>query len=88
MIKIYSTSWCPSCVYAKKLLDDLKESYEEINIEEEGMSRNDLHDLTGAMTVPQIVINGKSIGGFDNLVALNQSGELKEILKWNLLMRK
>ena len=88
MIKIYSTSWWPSCTTAKKLLDGKGLSYEEINIEEEGMSRNDLHDLTGAMTVPQIVINGKSIGGFNNLVALNQSGELKELLKWNLLMKK
>ena len=68
MIKIYSTTWCSSCVTAKQLLDELKYEYKEINIEEKGMSREDLKQLTGGITVPQIVVNGKSIGGFENLV--------------------
>jgi len=85
MIKIYSTSWCASCVAAKKLLDELKQSNEEINIEEENMSRNDLMKITGGMSVPQIVINGKTIGGFDKLLELTQNGTFEEILKsWNL----
>ena len=85
MIKIYSTSWCASCVAAKKLLDELKQSYEEINIEEENMSRDDLMKITGGMSFPQIVINGKTIGGFDKLLELTQNGTFEEILKpWNL----
>ena len=81
MIKIYSTTWCPSCITAKQLLDKLGYQYEEINIEEQEMSREDLKNITGGMTVPQIMINGKSIGGFDSLVKLNQSGELKKMLR-------
>jgi len=50
-------------------------SYEEINIEEIDMSREQLAELTGGMTVPQIVVNGTNIGGFDKLMILSQSGE-------------
>ena len=80
MIKIYSTSWCPSCNSAKQLLASKGLEYEEINIEEIGMSREELAQLTGGMTVPQIVINDINIGGFDKLVAMNQSGELQKIM--------
>ena len=77
MIKIYSTSWWGPCKAAKQLLDDKGLSYEEINIEEAGISRGDLVKLTGGYTVPQIIINDKSIGGFDQLLILNQEGKLK-----------
>ena len=76
MIKIYSTNWWGSCISAKKLLDDKGLSYEEINIEEAGMTREDLAELTGGHTVPQIVINDEIIGGFDKLLRLNQEGKL------------
>ena len=81
MIKIYSTTWCPSCVSAKSLLDSKGLKFEEINIEEIGISRENLAEITGGHTVPQIIINGSSIGGYDQLVLLNQSGKLDEILK-------
>ena len=55
-------------------------SYEEINIEKENMSRDDLSTLTGGYTVPQIIINDNPIGGFNELLQLNQSGKLKELL--------
>lgn len=80
MIKIYSTSWCPSCNAAKQLLASKGLEYEEINIEEIGMSREELAKLTGGMTVPQIVVNENNIGGFDKLMMLSQSGELEKLL--------
>ena len=55
-------------------------SYEEINIEKEGLNRDDLSILTGGYTVPQIIINDNPIGGFNELLQLNQSGKLKELL--------
>ena len=79
-IKIYGTTWCPSCVSAKKFFDELGLDYEEINIEDNGMSREALEELTGGHTVPQIVINDNCIGGFSDLMMLNQAGELKNIL--------
>ena len=77
MIKIYSTSWWGPCKAAKQLLDDKGLSYKEINIEEIGISRDDLIKLTGGYTVPQIIINDKAIGGYNQLLILNQEGKLK-----------
>ena len=56
-------------------------SYENIDIEEQGLSREDLVKITGGHTVPQIIINDKAIGGFNELLQLNNSGKLKELLK-------
>ena len=81
MVKIYSTTWCPSCNLAKRIFDDRKVSYTEINIEEENISRENLKEITGGMTVPQIVIHGQCIGGYDQLFSLHQSGELDSLLK-------
>ena len=79
-ITIYSTTWCPSCVSAKKLLDEIGLPYNEINIENENISRDNLVKITGGSTVPQIVINEKTIGGFDSLLTLSQSGELDKMI--------
>ena len=76
MIKIYSTSWCGYCRNAKRLLDERGLSYDEIDIDEIGWSRDDLYDLTGGRTVPQIVINEKPVGGYDDLLKLDREGKL------------
>ena len=81
MIKIYSTTWCGPCASAKRLLDELGQTYQEIDIEEKGISRQDLQQITGGSTVPQIIINGNSIGGFDSLLKMSQDGTLEEMLK-------
>ena len=56
-------------------------SYENIDIEERGLNRDDLVKITGGHTVPQIIINNKAIGGFNELLQLNNSGKLKELIK-------
>ena len=66
---------------AKKMLDGMDMSYENIDIEEQGLDRDDLAKITGGHTVPQIIINDKAIGGFNELLQLNNSGKLKELLK-------
>jgi len=76
MIKIYTLTVCPYCVAANRLLTDRGFEYEEINIEREGISREKLVELTGGRTVPQIIIDEKPIGGYDNLLVLDQKGEL------------
>jgi GrxC family glutaredoxin len=81
MVIIYSTSWCPSCVSAKRLLESKNVEYEEINIEEVNISREKLVKIAGAATVPQIIVNDTPIGGFDNLLELDQNGKLNEMLK-------
>ena len=76
LIKIYTTSWCGPCQMAKRLLSEKELKFEEIDIESKGWTREDLFKLTGGRTVPQIVINDKSIGGFDDLVKMDQEGKL------------
>tara|TARA_B100000949_G_scaffold62305_1_gene55383 strand:+ start:784 stop:978 length:195 start_codon:yes stop_codon:yes gene_type:complete len=61
---------------AKRYFDEQEMSYEEINIEEKGMSREELQKVTGGMSVPQIVIDDEVIGGYDNLMAMASAGEL------------
>ena len=73
---VYSTSWCGPCKNAKRLLNDRGISFQEIDIEETGLSRDDLYDITGGRTVPQIVVDGKTIGGFDDLVEIDSNGRL------------
>ena len=65
---VYSTSWCQPCNFAKRLLDSKGLEYSEIDIEERGWSREDLFEITGGRTVPQIVIDEKPIGGYDDLL--------------------
>ena len=54
--------------------------YEEINIEQEEISRQDLVKITGGSSVPQIVINDKPIGGYTDLTTLHQNGKLQDLL--------
>jgi len=61
---------------AKRFLAEIGVEYSEVNIEEKGMSRKDLQELTGGSTVPQIIVNEKPIGGYESMMALVQSGEL------------
>ena len=75
-IKIYTTSWCGPCKMAKRLLDDKGLEFQEIDIEKIDWSRDDLFQKTGGRTVPQIIIEGKSIGGFDDLLKMEREGKL------------
>ena len=59
MITIYTTNWCPSCNYAKKLFDELSLDYQEINIESEDISREQLLKLTGATVYPKSLLTIK-----------------------------
>ena len=61
------------------MLDDKDLSYEEINIDEEGISREQLEEITGGFTIPQIIINEKPIGGFEQLLLLNQKNKLDKL---------
>ncbi len=77
---MYTTEWCGYCVRAKALLDGKGLAYEELFLEEGPDFRQRLFDLTGGWTVPQILIDGKPIGGYTELWRLDRSGELDEQL--------
>lgn len=80
-IVIYSTPICPYCVRAKELLKKKGQSYEEVDISANPMVRDEMMEKSGGRrTVPQIFINDQHIGGFDDLAALEQKGELDALL--------
>ena len=76
MVKIYTIAMCPYCTMAKRLLSERGYEFEEINIENENISRDKLMEMTGGRTVLQIIMNGKPIGGYENLRVLDMRGEL------------
>ena len=73
---MYSTLICPYCVRAKMLLTQRGIPYEEIDVTNDPAARQWLVTTTKRRTVPQIFIGDDPIGGFDELRALDQSGEL------------
>jgi len=76
-IKIYSTSWCGPCKNSKRLLVERGLDFIEIDIEEKDLSREDLYEITGGKTVPQIIIDDIPIGGYNDLLELDRQGKLK-----------
>ncbi len=77
---MYTADWCPFCQRAKALLNARSIPYEEINVDSDPDFRARLVELTGQRTVPQILIGETSIGGFTELRALDQSGELATLV--------
>lgn len=67
-ITIYSTTWCGWCVRAKELLKRIGLEFEEIDLTDEPDFREILEEKTGNSSLPQILIDGQPIGGYDNLV--------------------
>ena len=79
-VKIYTTRICAYCVAAKRLLAKRGVSYEEIDVTADTNSRTWLVQTTGRRTVPQIFIGGESVGGYHELVGLDRSGRLDQML--------
>jgi glutaredoxin 3 len=79
-VRMYTTNWCGYCVRAKALLESKGVPYEEINLDEEPNFRQKLLELTGGWTVPQILLDGRPIGGYTELWQLDKSGRLDEEL--------
>jgi glutaredoxin 3 len=79
-VTLYTTEHCPFCTSAKKLLAKREIEYTEINLARDPDGRQQLVDTTGMYTFPQIVIDGESIGGFQELLAADKAGRLPELL--------
>lgn len=81
-VEIYTTVFCPFCVQAKRLLKKKGASFEEVDVGKHRHRRAEMTERSGGgRTVPQIFIDGKSIGGCDELYALESQGQLDPLLK-------
>ena len=79
-ITVYTTDRCSKCEGAKMLLDRREISYQEVNLAKDPDGRAKLSKLTGMFTFPQIVIDGETLGGFDELLAADRAGRLPDLL--------
>jgi len=79
-ILIYTTSICPYCMMAKRLLDKKGLTYTEINVDAKPGLREEMMLKTNRRTVPQIYIGSYHVGGFDDLYALEQQKKLDDLL--------
>jgi glutaredoxin 3 len=81
-VKIFTTSWCGYCMAALRLLRQKGVEFEQIEADDP-KTRKWLREVTGRSTVPQIFIDGKSVGGFTDIRALDERGELDGLLAGN-----
>lgn len=80
-VEIYTKVSCGFCVRAKKLLEMKRVQFEEYPVDFGGARRVEMVERAGGrMTVPQIFINGRHVGGCDELMALEMQGKLDELL--------
>ena len=78
-MQLYTTAWCGFCERAKQLLEERGIPYEEIHVDNDPAFRAKLLDLTGRWTVPQIIVDGKPVGGYVELRELDRRGLLDEL---------
>jgi glutaredoxin 3 len=79
-IVVYTADPCARCRNAKQLLESRGYPYTEINLTKDPDGRAELARKTGLMTFPQIVVEGETLGGFDDLRRIDANGGLDEIL--------
>ena len=81
-VLMYSTSVCPYCVMAERLLKAKGVvNIEKIRVDLQPEQRIEMMQKTGRRTVPQIYIGNTHVGGFDDLRALDQAGKLELLLQ-------
>jgi glutaredoxin 3 len=80
-ITMYMTGWCPYCQRAGALLTAKHVAFTQINVEDDAKFRQEMIARSGRRSVPQIFIGEKHIGGCDDLIALDGSGELDRLIQ-------
>ena len=78
---LYTKDYCAFCRHAKALLTSKGVGFEEINIENDESLQEEIRHKSGRWTVPQVFVNGISLGGYQEIQALDSRGELDEILR-------
>jgi glutaredoxin 3 len=77
---MYTKTTCPYCVRAGELLRHKGVKVVAYNLDAGGPKRDEMIERSGRMTVPQIFIDGRHVGGCDDLFALERSGKLDPLL--------
>jgi glutaredoxin 3 len=81
-VEIYTQDWCPYCVRAVRLLQKKGVAFREIDAPQGSAARQESIRRSGGVTsVPQIFIDGRHVGGSDDLMALEAAGKLDPLLR-------
>ncbi len=80
-VTMYSTRLCPYCIRAKALLESKNVNYTDIGVDAQPALRREMMQRSGRRTVPQIWIDDRHIGGYDELAQLERRGELDLLLQ-------
>ena len=80
-VVVYRTPYCPYCVRAAMLLQRKGVAFREVDVSNDPAARERLLRETGQRTVPQIFINGASVGGYDDIALLDRRGALDPLLR-------
>ena len=80
-VTVYTKQTCPFCVRAKRLLEKKGVAFVEVSVEGNDDLRTWLVEKSGQMTVPQIFVGERALGGFSDIDALDRTGELDPILR-------
>jgi len=80
-VTVYTTDPCSFCARAKGMLRTRGIDYTEVNLSKDPDGRMELVRHTGMMSFPQVVIDGRLVGGFKELLEADQDGRLDELLK-------
>lgn len=79
-VVMYTSAYCPYCMNAERLLANKGVTVKKIRVDLEPEQRSIMMEKTGRRTVPQIYIDDRHIGGFDDLRALDLAGGLDPLL--------
>jgi glutaredoxin 3 len=81
VVTVYTTDPCSFCIRVKQLLDARGIAYDEVNLAKDPDGRMDLLQRTGMMTFPQVIVGDELVGGFQETLRADQSGQLQQLLE-------
>ena len=79
--EIYFKDWCPYSQRALQLLDDKGVNYTAIDVTDDVQREREMRERSGRTSVPQIFVGDRHVGGFDDLYALDEAGELDALFE-------
>lgn len=79
-VLMYTTGFCPYCIWARRLLSNKGVDFEDIRVDQYPERRPEMEEKSRRTSVPQIFIGDLHIGGFDDMSALDKAGRLDAII--------
>jgi len=80
-VVMYTTSWCPYCARARRLFQAKGVAFTDIDVDSIDGARAEMQQRSGRTTVPQIFVGEQHLGGYDDVQALDDRGELDPLLR-------